>query len=364
MNYIKFIAAFLIGALSRFRNGEVRHVVFVTTLKMGDMVCMTPLFRAVKNAYPNARVTVFGDLVHRDLLQHSPDVDEVILFTQKDWWQTSKIIRRMNPSHGVMIDPNVYGLGMLLLSRLPVSAPRIIGYSPYATKMYRLLSLVAATRPVVLRKYMPSEYLRLLEPLQIVTDNTKKVLAHSKHADEAATELLKDYPRPWVGYLPSAGHQAKCWAPERFRVVIENTLRTHGGTAFVFGGPKDMEIVEKVIVPNDQRIVHVETETVDLLKATVSRLDLMVGTDTGPIYVAEAYGIPTVDIVGPVDENVQPPRGMCHAIVLPRGEREAQMFILNSRSFDPVEVKRQLDATEIEDVVAAIDGLMATCIHL
>lgn len=364
MNYLRFIIALLTGILSKKTNTDVRHVVFVTTLKMGDMVCMTPLFRAVKTTYPEARITVFGDSVHKELLRHSPDVDEVFLFAQKQWWKTANDIRKMNASHAVMIDPNVYGLGMLLLAGLPVSTPHIVGYSPYATKMYRLLSLAAITRPVTIMSYMPREYLRLLEPLNIVTDNTTKILAHSHEADGAAGAVLAAYPRPWIGYLPSAGHQAKCWAPERFRVTIETTLNNHGGTAFVFGGPKDMEIVNKVITPNNEKIIHLATDTVDTLKATISKLDLVVGTDTGPIYIAEAYGVPTVDIVGPVHEDVQPPRGECHRVVVPRGERRAQMFILNSRSFDPAEVKRQLDATEVEDVVAAIDGLMATCIHL
>ena len=44
---------------------------------------------------------------------------------------------------------------------------------------------------------------------------------------------------------------------------------------------------------------------------------LFISVDTGPIYIAEAFNVPTVDIVGPVDENVQPPADLftemlCH----------------------------------------------------
>lgn len=131
----------------------------------------------------------------------------------------------------------------------------------------------------------------------------------------------------------------------------------------MFGAAPDASIVDAVINPSDERILHLETNTLDLLKAVVSKLDLVVGVDTGPIYIAEAYKVPTVDIVGPVDENVQPPKGPCHAVVTPHGPRTPQLFILNSRQYDVAEVKRQLDDTRVEDVIAAIDSLMRTCIH-
>lgn len=362
MRYFKLLLALLVGFIPKPAR-EVTHVVLVSTLKMGDTVCMTPLFRAIKEVYPHARVTVVGDAIHKALLEHHPNVDEVLIFNQKDWWTCARHIKRLRASHGVMIDPNPYGLAMLLLAGLPVCTPAIVGYSPYATRTYRLLSRAASTMPLTIKAYVPREYLRLLEPLGIVTSDTTKTLGHGEAADTEASVLLENHPRPWVGYLPSAGHQAKCWEPARFRAVIEHTLTTHGGTAFVFGAAPDASIVDAVINPSDERILHLETNTLDLLKAVVSKLDLVVGVDTGPIYIAEAYKVPTVDIVGPVDENVQPPKGPCHAVVTPHGPRTPQLFILNSRQYDVAEVKRQLDDTRVEDVIAAIDSLMRTCIH-
>ena len=49
--------------------------------------------------------------------------------------------------------------------------------------------------------------------------------------------------------------------------------------------------------------------SLDELKALIQRLSLFISVDTGPIYIAEAFDVPTIDIIGPMDENEQPPRG-------------------------------------------------------
>lgn len=339
-------------------------MVFITTLKMGDMVCMTPLFRAVKETYPRAEVTVCGDRVHKDLLEHSPHVDRVVVWNQRSWWTHVKELKKLRPSHAVVIDPNPRSLALMLSLGTRVMAPRIVGYSPYNTRMYRLLSFGATTRPLTIQAYVPREYLRLLEPLGISTSDTTKMLAHSKDATIRVGELLRNLPRPWVGYLPSAGNKVKCWPCERFRDVIQRVHEAHGGTALVLGGPHDQDIVEEVTTGMPSYVLPIHPDSLDMLKASISKLDMVVGVDTGPIYIAEAYGIPTVDIVGPVAEYVQPPQGVCNEVVLPRGEREPQLYILNSREGDENEIRRQLEATHADDVVAAINHLMATCVHI
>ncbi len=49
-----------------------------TTTNLGDMVCTTPVFRAIKKAYPNARLYVLGTRKNKELLEGNTDVDVYI----------------------------------------------------------------------------------------------------------------------------------------------------------------------------------------------------------------------------------------------------------------------------------------------
>ena len=84
-------------------------------------------------------------------------------------------------------------------------------------------------------------------------------------------------------------------------------------------------------LPNSSDIVNGYNQfSLEQLKAMVARMHLCVAVDTGIIYIAEAFGVPTIDIVGPVDENVQPPRGSLNRIVcVPH--RTPQLRIMNAR---------------------------------
>ena len=80
--------------------------------------------------------------------------------------------------------------------------------------------------------------------------------------------------------------------------------------------------------------------------------------DRGPLYIAEAFGVPTVDIVGPVDEREQPPIDVRHVVVVPEGRRRAELHVMNGRVYDAAEARRQVVAISVEQVTRSIDELM------
>ncbi len=97
---------------------------------------------------------------------------------------------------------------------------------------------------------------------------------------------------------------------------------------------------------------------IDELKAAISMLNLFISVDTGPIYIAEAFNIATIDIVGPLDENVQPPRGQFHKIVKLETRKEPAMNLLNARNCDYKEARRQIESITVEMVKNKIDKLI------
>jgi ADP-heptose:LPS heptosyltransferase len=209
-------------------------------------------------------------------------------------------------------------------------------------------------------KYAPREYLVLLRPFGIEENDTTKYLAYSSKGGERATSLLSGLEGLFVGMAPSTGYSVKLWDTKKFAGVARELVSRYGAHIFLIGSGADHVQIEKVLSEvSELGNVHNMSDkfSVDELKAFISKLDLFISVDTGPVYIAEAFGVKTIDIVGPMDEREQPPRGENHIALV--AERKAPaIHIMNTRVYDYLEARRQADAITVEDVLNAVQKLI------
>jgi heptosyltransferase II len=333
------------------------------------MVCTTPMFRAIKEQYPACQVWVMGNAINKELLAGHPDVDNYIIYEhRKDIGQLVNEARSWQIDAACITAPEARPLTFLYLASIPlIVAPRIKnGRSPYETPLYKILSRLAVTAPHHMGSYAPREYLRLLEPLGIKTGNTAKRVTYSPTAQKKVREFFaKDGLRPekdfLVGISPGAGNKIKTWPAERFARVAEYIQKNYGAKIIVLGGARDAEETAGMFAalsPASPVTNAVGAFSIDELKAAVAKLNLFIAVDTGPIYIAEAFGVPTIDIVGPIDEREQPPISEKHRVVVAPRQAPA-LYVMNARVYDAAEARRQTEEITVEMVTAEFDRLAA-----
>ncbi|MDB5225311.1 MAG: hypothetical protein JWL87_263 [Candidatus Adlerbacteria bacterium] len=341
-----------------------RSVVIVQFGKLGDMVCTTPMFRAIKNTSPSTRVIVVGDKVGGQILAGNTDVDRYIV-CGKDIRAALVELKKEGVQAGITAGPSIRAFCLLYLAGMPlVLAPRVEGSESSESRLYRLVRRLGVLMPHTIGSYAPREYLRLLEPLGIQTDDTTKHVAVAPEAAARVDALLRESRAEsafLVGISASAGNKIKNWLPERFAAVAEHLAGRYGATIVLIGGPGDKQESDAVRAhsPADMRCIDTTGAlSVEELKALVARLGLFISVDTGPIYIAEALGVPTIDIVGPMDEREQPPIGERHAVVVPPFPRKPQLYIMSPGNYNYAEARRQAESISVAQVVAVADELM------
>lgn len=342
-----------------------RKILIVQLAKMGDMVCTTPLFRAVKEKYPEAKLYVLGDRVNKELLEGNRDVDFYRVWA-KDFFGTLRFLQKEKIEVGILTGPGPHILALLYLSGIPfVITPEMQGgFTPLNTRSYRLLTKFVETRPHRIGSYAPREYLRLLEPLGISSEDTKKHLAFSQEAEQKISRFLEENGARQkedfvVGIAPGTGNKIKLWGRDKFAKVADCLSQKYNAKIFIIGSSEDKKEVEEMISFLDKNTKYLDTLnmfSIDELKALISKLSLFISVDTGPMYIAEAFGVPTIDIVGPVDDMDQPPRGKIHKIVKAPREKP-QMGVFNARIYDEKEARRQSDDITPDMVIQEIKGL-------
>jgi len=364
-NLLLFMCARFVLFFKRVKqnmDGPPRRVLVVQGAKLGDMVCTTPVFNAIKKVYPQTEVWVVGDGVNRLLLLGHPSVDGYIV--AKGLLQTIWKIRKYTFDFGMTTGPNLMSLSLLVFGKVRrIAAPIVVGES-ITTRTYTKLVQYVLTSKHYMHHYAGLSYLRLLEHIGINESDTTKTLVHTKDAETSVYFWKKEnqFERdiPIVACSVGAGHKAKQWHPERFAAVAEYIRDTYGVYIVIIGTQREKKEVEKFFqaLKSKHGIINaIDAFSVEELKAFISECSLLVAVDTGPIYIAEAYGIPTVDIVGPVDHREQPPVGDKHAVVYDTTREKPQMFVMNARGYDVDEVRKQLDNITVAMVTDAVDKL-------
>lgn len=333
--------------------------------KLGDMVCTTPLFRAIRMQYPNAHIIVFGNAINREVLSGNPHITEYVVL-DKSLFHTYTTLRAHAIDALCITGPSFDVLAAAVIARIPlIVVPHIkSGWSPYVTIPYRILSRFVTARHHHMGSYAPREYLRLLEPLNINTDDTRKEVFFSELAKNTIAHLWEEQGSAHahtfrIGILPGAGNEIKAWAPEKFASLMTMIAEYAEVTFVLLGSEKDTmrsSVILGMLAPNVRVRNYIGKFSLDELKACVDTLNMVIGADTGPQYIAEALGIPTIDIVGPCDEREQPPMGTMHRIVKVERER-AQLYVMNARVYDEKEAKRQVEAISAEMVFSEFKKL-------
>lgn len=361
------LLAALAGTLYLFhRRASVvpQKILVIQNAKMGDMVCTTPMFRAIKMRYPSSHLVVMGSVLNRELLSGNPHVDEYVL-RPTGFFSLVQTLSRGGYDAAILPGPDGDALLASLCALIPkIVVPRIEnGWSPYETRTYRLLSRLVFTKPHRMGAYAPREYLRLLEELDIQTDDTRKEIFVSERARLRVRELLATSDsagKKLIGIAPGVGNKVKAWGGERFAEVARSLSEREGIRIVIIGGAGDKEEVEKMLALLPGSVSSADFSgklSLEELKALIAELSLFISVDTGPIYIAEALGIPTIDIVGPMDEREQPPRGDKHVVVVPE-RSEPMLHIMNAAVYDPVEARRQVEAVLPKEVVREADKLL------
>jgi len=357
-----FTRAFFHGKANK-KISVPKSVIIMQGAKLGDMIVTTSMFRAVKREYPHCKVTVVGNATNKIILADNPDVDDYIVW-ENDINTMIKIFKKGNYDFGCTTGPGFDSLAVLYLSGIKcIAAPFITnGWSPYETKSYKIIRHFVIKKEHKMRHYVPREYLRLLEPIGIFTDDTTKHIFWSKEAEAKITEFISRIGKEYsllIGILPGAGNKIKQWPASRFSEVADYLIEKYNAYILILGSESERKEIDEMIafVKNKKRQTECSGFSLDEKKALISKLDMTVSVDTGPIFIAEASGVPTIDIAGSIHPNEMAPNdGKFHLIV--KSEGEPQIWTMNARMYDYKEARRQIENITVPMVTEKIDELV------
>ena len=291
----------------------MKNILLIRLSSLGDIVLTSPAIRAVRQHFPQARISMLVAEQSADLLTENPHLDEVIPFDRKagnkDTGEMRRIIRHLREwNFDIAIDFQ-RKFRTSLLVYLSGAKCRVGYHQPngvLCTVRVPDLNTKAIRAGRISSAHAIDRYFDLLHPIGVeATDRTLELFitdADRAFAHEMIATKGIEADRPKVGLFPGAGWKLREWMPDRFAAIGDRITKQFDAQVLLFGGPHEGELVQQVgDLMTTEAISLAGNLRIRQLAALIEQCDLFVTNDTGPMHVAAAMHTPTVALFGPGD---------------------------------------------------------------
>jgi len=281
--------------------------------RIGDVILSTPVFKNIRNAFPESYIAVMVRPYARQIVEGNPYIDEVLLYDKsgKESGLLGNInfISRLRSKRfdlAIALHPTVRTHLVTALAGIPER----VGYD---SKWGALLTRrVPHTKQFGLKHELDYnlDLLRYigLDPrdreLYMPTDSAseKKISDIFMRSGITDSDMV-------VAVNPSASCRSKRWRVENFAKVADYLARRHGAKIVVMGSPDDKIFGERVSSTMEERCLDLSGQTsISDVASILRRSKLFISNDSGPVHIACAVGTPVIDIFGRSDKGLSPKR--------------------------------------------------------
>ena len=299
------------------------RILIIPPVKIGDLVCSTPIFREIKKAFPESYlgVLLLADSNRRitssDLLKNNPYINKIIL-TKKRGTKIIGILGLIKEIYQQKYDWS-FTLSTGVIEKIipfwSAISHRAIIVSKYATRTSKILNFIGNYKSEIkLHTLALRHRLNLLKFINIKKFNEKKEIFVNKNEEKKVIQFLtkqdvnsNDF---LIGIAVTAGNKLKEWPQKKFAQLADKLITELQAKIIFIGGPNDKEVISSVQSKMEYKSID-SSQYLNLIELAglLKHLKLFISVDTGPIYMANAMETPVIDIAGPIDIYEQPPLG-------------------------------------------------------
>lgn len=282
-------------------------ILVIRTDRIGDLIVSTPVFKAIKDKYPDAYIAAMVSPYTADLLSYNPYVDEVITCDRKGEHSGIKGLFKLTAD----IKRKKFDVAITLHSRMHLGFMAFFGgikkrIAP-ATKLAQIFYNYRITQRRSRSVKHEADYnLELLKPLGIdITDKEVGLWTNKDHDAHAQAYLAKEdlidaaEKKLLIAIHPGSGDSAKNWRPERY-AALADSLVSRGYSIILSGGHAEENLLNEVR-DHMKAAPHIYMSgTLLNFAALLKKLSAFVSSSTGPMHMAAAVKTATAALFCPV----------------------------------------------------------------
>jgi heptosyltransferase-1 len=279
----------------------------------GDVVFSSPMIRALRDAYPDARISWLGEAHTAGLIKYHPQLHRVFIWDRNRWKRllrsgkirtlTREITDFVHELRSEKFDLSIDMQGLVrsgLMCLLSGASTRIVMRPKEGSQLFAN-HVVDRYRDQGNPEEICSHYRFLAEELGLPTDDFRMEVPLRPEDRAFANGFIfrHELQGGFAVAIPHTTRPQKHWFEERWGVLMGRLKGELGLPTVTLGGPSDQDADRRIrsLAPIDPLSLVGET-TLRQAAAIIERATVVIGVDTGLTHVGIAFHRPTVGIYG------------------------------------------------------------------
>ncbi len=290
--------------------------------QLGDVIVSTPMFRALKEKYPNSDITVIVSPQNYKAVEKNPFINTMFIYDRHKLGSLSylKSLRCiLKKRYDIAVVPVCTSISFTsdFLARLSNSGIRIgalalDGFNnPYGYFFNLPVNLDWRDKPDT---HATIRNLSILSSIGITTESLSPTIYSDETDDAAIKSFINTIPGnsnvPIIGLHAGAGKIQNRWDSNKFAALIDKLAFKYDARFYLScGGIGDKEIIDNILKNSKVEIRVFTLPGMSLLKSLIDQSSLFITNDTGPMHVAAASKTPVISLFGPTNPHMWAPLG-------------------------------------------------------
>jgi lipopolysaccharide heptosyltransferase II len=311
------------------------RILIVRLSALGDVINTLPALAILRKNYPKSFIAWVVEDKAKDILLGHPGIDKVFIFRRKDWQinltSPKKLLRMPKevPDFIRQMKDNKFDIALDFQGNLKSGvisyfsgARDRVGFEKSTTREFNHLFLnhkVPVPQPRINRV---AKNILLLKSLGLDTENYKVKLSDNPADEDYFAGFSKEHltpNRPLVVFHPGTSKFGlyKRWQPANYATLGDKLIKEYQADLVFTYGPGERGLIEEITSQMKQgALINYQTNPFTRFIPLFKKASLFVGSDSGPLHLANLIGTPVIALFGPKDPVVNGPYHNKNAIII------------------------------------------------
>lgn len=287
----------------------------------GNIILLTPAIKSIRDRFPEAEITFLTLSENTDLLENFPYVDKIIEIETKgvskfliDAVKVISLIRRQK--FDLLVDFEQFARNSAIISYLS-GVPRRVGFNTEGQMREGIYNLQVKYNN---DQHMVKTFFDLVRAFGCKVSNEYKLIppCFSARDKESVEKFLSNkVPNILIGVHAGTGPNAtvRRWPVEKFAKLSDLLIEKFNAAIVFTGSRKERDSVDNILGKMKNKALNsAGIFNIPQLSCLISKCDLFISSDTGPLHLAAALEVPTVSFYGPNTPKIYGPWGKNHVV--------------------------------------------------